>query len=49
MKIALALLTWAAVLAGAWVIGWRASSTRSVPERLVPFVVWTTLEARKCG
>jgi len=55
MKITLALLTWAAVLAGAWVI-WMASQLCQVrpgafgAEALaVVFAVWMTLEARKCG
>ena len=55
MKIAFALLTWAAVLAGAWVI-WMASQLYEVrpgvfgTEALVIlFAVWMTLEARKCG
>lgn len=55
MKIALALLIWASVLAGAWVI-WMASQLFQVrpgafgAEALaVVFAVWMTLEARKCG
>jgi hypothetical protein len=55
MKIALAVLAWAAVLAGAWVI-WMASQLYEVrpgvfgAEALViMFAVWVTLEARKCG
>ena len=55
MKIALALLTWAAALAGAWLI-WMASQLFQIfpgvfgAEGLaVVFAVWMTLEARKCG
>ena len=55
MKIALVLLTWAAVLAGAWVI-WMASQLYQVRHGVfgaealsVVFAVWITLEARKCG
>jgi|GEM_PF-6894413 len=55
MKIALALLAWAAVLAGAWVI-WMASQLYQVRHGVfgaealaVVFAVWMTLEARKCG
>ena len=55
MKIALALLAWAAVLAGAWVI-WMASQLFHVLPRVfgaeglaVVLAVWMTLEARKCG
>ena len=55
MKIALALLAWAAVLAGAWVI-WMASQLYDVrpgvfgTEALViVFAMWMTLEARRCG
>jgi hypothetical protein len=55
MKIALALLMWAAVLAGAWVI-WMASQLYQVrpgvfgAEGLAAmFAVWMTLEAHKCG
>lgn len=55
MKIAVALLIWAAVLAGAWVI-WMASQLYQVlpgvfgAEGLaVVFAIWMTLEARKCG
>ena len=55
MKMALALLAWAAVLAGAWVI-WMASQFFQVrpgafgAEALaVVFAVWMTLEASKCG
>jgi hypothetical protein len=55
MKLSLALLTWVAVLAGAWVI-WMASQLYEVrpgvfgAEALViAFAIWMTLEARKCG
>jgi hypothetical protein len=55
MKIALALLAWAAVPAGAWVI-WMANLLYQVrPGAFVAealaavFAVWITLEARKCG
>lgn len=55
MKIALALLMWAAVLAGAWVI-WMASQLYPVRPGVfgvegltIVFAVWMTLEARKCG
>jgi hypothetical protein len=55
MKIALVLLAWAAVLAGAWVI-WMASQlfqilpgVFGVEALAVVFAVWMTLEARKCG
>jgi hypothetical protein len=55
MKISLALLTWAAVLAGAWVI-WMASQLYEVRPGVfgaeglaVVFAIWMTLEARKCG
>jgi hypothetical protein len=55
MKIALALLMWAVVLAGAWVI-WMASQLYPVgpgafgAEGLaVVFAMWMTLEPRKCG
>jgi hypothetical protein len=55
MKIALALLMWAAVLAGAWVI-WMASQLYPVGSGVfgaeglaVVFAMWMTLEARKCG
>jgi hypothetical protein len=55
MKIALALLTGAAVPAGAWLI-WMAGRLYQVrpgafgaEELAVVFVVWMTLEARKCG
>jgi hypothetical protein len=55
MKIALALLAWAAVLAGGWVI-WMASQLFHVlpgvfgAESLaVVFAIWMTQEARKCG
>ena len=55
MKIALSLLAWAAVLAGAWVI-WMASQLYQIlpgvfgAEGLaVMFAIWMTQEARKCG
>jgi hypothetical protein len=55
MKIAIALLVWTAVLAGAWVI-WMASQLYQVlpgvfgAEGLaVVFAIWMTLEVRKCG
>jgi len=55
MKIAFALLAWAVVLAGAWVI-WMASNLYEVRPGVfgaeglaVVFAVWMTLEARKCG
>jgi hypothetical protein len=55
MKIALALLTWAAVLAGAWMI-WMAGQLYQVRPGMfgaeglaVVFAVWKTLETRKCG
>jgi len=55
MKIVLALLGWAAVLAGAWVI-WMASQLYQVRPGVfgaeglaVVLAVWMTLEARKCG
>jgi hypothetical protein len=55
MKIALSLLAWAAVLAGAWVI-WIASQLYQVRPGVfgaeglaVVLAVWMTLEARKCG
>ena len=55
MKIVLALLAWAAVLACAWVI-WMASQLYQVGPgvfgaegMVVVFAVWITLEARKCG
>jgi hypothetical protein len=55
MKIALALLAWAAVLAGAWVI-WIASQLFQLRHGVfgaealaVVFAVWMTLEASKCG
>ena len=55
MKIALALLIWAAVLAGAWLIWMSSQLVQILPgvfgaEGLaVVFAVWMTLEARKCG
>jgi hypothetical protein len=55
MTIAFVLLTWAAVLAGAWVI-WMASQLHQVRPGVfgaeglaVLFAVWMTLEVRKCG
>jgi hypothetical protein len=55
MKIAFALLTWAAVVAGAWVI-WVASQLYQVRPGVfgaegvaVVVAIWMTLEARKCG
>ena len=55
MKIALALLAWAAMLAGAWVM-WMASQLYKVHPGVfgaeglaVVFVVWITLEGCKCG
>ncbi|UPJ51870.1 hypothetical protein IVB30_11285 [Bradyrhizobium sp. 200] len=55
MKIAFALLAWAAVLTGAWVI-WMASQLYQVlpgvfgaEGLVVALAIWMTLEARKCG
>ena len=55
MKIAFALVAWAAALAGGWLI-WTASQLFQVrpgafgAEVLaVVLAVWMTLEARKCG
>jgi hypothetical protein len=52
MKIALALLAWAAVPAGAWVASQLYQIRPGVfgAEALaVVFAVWMTQEARKCG
>ena len=55
MKIVLALLAWAAALAGGWLV-WAASQIFQIRPGvlgaeglLVVFAVWMTLEARKCG
>lgn len=55
MKVALVLLMWAAVAAGAWVI-WMASHLYHVRAGVfgteglaVALAIWMTLEARKCG
>ena len=52
MNIALARMTWTAVLAGAWMASQLNEVRPGVPgaEGLaVVFAVWMTLEARKCG
>lgn len=55
MKIALALLGWAAALAGAWAI-WMAGQLHHVRPGVfgaeglaVALAIWITLEAHKCG
>ena len=55
MKIALAMLMWAAVLVGGWMI-WMVSQLHHVGPGVfgaeglaIVFAVWMTLEARKCG